>query len=301
MTMSYTSLVAAKGASGAIATWVNYTLLDIPVIVDEAQALLWGEGRLRCRELQTELVFTMPVNGGYQPLPARFLDPIGDIEVATYNSRIRHKDQAYVQNNRTYNETTGTLGTNPFTTTLGSNIVSVAVIAHGFAQDSEFYVTGATAFNGATINGTFPITGITDANNFTIDISILGTTPTASGSGGGSAATYICDALVVGNPYWWGIWDEKIHFDQGFSQISVCRLNYYQSPPLLSATTNPTNFLTVRYPNLMRVACMAAAADFMKDTEEYQKQFTRLSQMIEKIAMENDMQHRGMDLDTYTP
>jgi hypothetical protein len=200
MAMSYTSLTAAKGTSGAIATWSNYTLLDIPVIVDEAQALLWSEGRMRCREMQTELVFTMPVNGGSIALPSRFLDPIGHMEATTYNSRIKHKDQGYVQANRTYNETTGTLGTNPFTTTNGSNTVSVALTNHGFSQDSTFNTSGATTFNGVTTNGTFPITAITGTNSFTIDISILGTTPTGSGAGGGAAVNYICDSLVVGNP-----------------------------------------------------------------------------------------------------
>jgi hypothetical protein len=300
MAMTYLSLTAAKGASGAIATWVNYTQLDIPVIVDEAQAVLYGEGRLRCREMQTEYLFTGFNNTGFVALPPNFLDPIGDIMVGTYNSRIRHKDQAYIQNNRTYNETTGTLGTNPFTTVSGSNTVSVALASHGFAQDSIFSTLGATTFNGVTINGTFKITAIIDSNDFTIDISPLGTTPTGSSAGGGSAVTYVCDSLVVGNPYWWGIWDEQIHFDQAFNQTVLCRLNYYKSLPLLSPT-NLTNFLTNRYPNLMRVACMAAAADFMKDDTEYQKQFGRLQQMIEKIAMENDMQYRGLDHEPYIP
>jgi hypothetical protein len=54
MAMSYASPDAAKGTADAIATWVSYTLLDTPTIVDEAQTLLWGEGRLRCREMQPE-------------------------------------------------------------------------------------------------------------------------------------------------------------------------------------------------------------------------------------------------------
>ena len=300
MAMTYTSLTAAKGTSGAIATWTNYTKLDIPVIVDEAQALLYGEGRLRCREMQTDMVFTMPVNAGYQPLPARFLDPIGRIKVASFNNYIAHKDENYVEARRTYNETTGTLLSNPFTTASGSNTVSVALANHGFAQDSIFYTTGATAFNGVTIAGTFPITGITDTNDFTIDISILGTTPTGTGAGGSASATYICDTLVVGTPKYFAIWNEQIKFDQAFFQTSLCRLQYYQSLPLLSAT-NLTNFLTNRYPGLMRVACMAAAADFMKDGTEYQKQFGRLQSMIENISNENDMQYRGMEHETDTP
>jgi hypothetical protein len=48
---------------------------------------------------------------------------------------------------------------------------------------------------------------------------------------------------------------------------------------LIRRNDSPTNFITNRYPQLLRVACMAAA-DFMKDTEEYNKQFQRLVQMI---------------------
>src|SRR5580693_1835759 len=131
MAMTYTSLTAAKGTSGAIATWVNYTLLDVGTIVDEAQALLWGEGRLRTREMQSEYVFTAAINVGYVPLPPNFLDPIGDINTMSYNSRVKHRDPGYVKDNRTYNETNGTFLVNPFTTTAGSNTVSVFLESHG--------------------------------------------------------------------------------------------------------------------------------------------------------------------------
>ena len=295
MAMSYTSLTAAKGTSGAIATWVNYTKLDIPVIVDEAQSLLYSEGRLRTREMKTELVFTMPVNYSYIALPTGFLDPIGKIQTTSFNNRIEHKDENYVATARNYQETTGTLGANPFTTTASSNTVSVALAAHGFSQDSTINLTGATAFNGVTLNGTFPINGVPDANDFTIDITNLGTTPTGSGSGGGSAVNYICDALTPGTPYWWAIWDEQIKFDQAFFQTTLCRLQYFRSPPLLSST-NQTNFLTNRYPKLLRIACMAAAAEFMKDDTEYQKLLSRLQSSVEAVSMENDMEYRGLDL-----
>jgi hypothetical protein len=301
MAMSYTSLTAAKGTPGAIATWVNYTKLDIGTVVDEAQALLYGEGRLRTREMKTSYDFTLAVNQAYLPLPTGFLDPIGDLQMATFNTRVKHKDAAYVKNNRNYTETLGTLGTDPFTTTTSSNTVSVNLPGHGFTQASVFYTTGAAAFNGATITGTFPINGITDANNFTIDISILGPTPSGSGSGGGAAVTYICDAIVPGTPLFWAIWDERVQFDQPAFQTTLCRLHYYQSLPLLAKTSNETNFLTNRYPKLMRVACLAAAAEFMKDDAEYQKYVTRLVQSIEAISMENDMHERGMELDPYIP
>lgn len=304
MAMTWSSLIGPKTQAGSIALWTNYSLLDSETILDEAQTLLYSEARLRCREMMTDYVFTMPQYGAMVALPSGFLDPIGPINAASYNSQIRHKDSQYIQANRTYNETTGSLGTNPFTTTIGSVYVNVYLANHGFTQDSIFNVTGGTFTNGVTVNGTFPITAIVDANDFTIDITILGATPTAAGADGGSGCTYLCDALVAGNPYFWGIWTtsttEFIRFDQAFSQTTVCRLQYFQSLPLLSST-NQTNFLTNRYPKLMRIACMAAAAEFMKDDGEYQKWISRLQSATAMVEAENEMQYRGLELDPIIP
>jgi hypothetical protein len=301
MAMTYATLTGAKGATGAILTWVNYSKLSIDVgtIVDEAQALLYGLG-LRTREMRTEFNFSIPVGGSLIALPSRFLDPIGRIFMTSVNSWVRHKDQSFIKENRNYQETSGTLNTNPFATTNNSTVVTVNLPGHGFNQDSVFNTSGATAFNGVTINGTFPITAIVDANDFTIDITILGATPNAGGSGGGAAVAYLCDNLVPGFPNWFGIWNETIYFDTAFLQQTLCKLHYYQSLPLLSAS-NQTNFLTNRYPQLLRRACLAQAADWMKDTEEYQKHVTALSGLIEQISIENDMSMRGMEHDTDTP
>lgn len=298
MAMNYTSLIASKGSSGSIATWVEYSKLDLPPIVDEAQALLYSV--LRCREMLADYTFTMAAGQSYVALPPRFLDPIGRIYLTSITSTVRHKDANFLQRARNYAETSGTLGSNPFTTTSGSNTVTVNLVGHGFNQDSVLNTSGATLFNGATINGTFPITSIIDANNFTIDITVLGTTPSGSGAGGGSAVAYICDNLVAGSPSWFGIWNENIYFNTAFFQTSLCKLQFFQSLPLLSAT-NLTNFLTTRYPQLLRTACVAAAADFMKDDAEYQKGNARLAAMAQQISIENDMSLRGMELDTETP
>lgn len=299
MAMTYTSLVSAKGASGSIANWVSYTLLDIPPILDEAQSLIYS--LLRTREMMTERSFKIAANGALLALPDRFLDPIGRIQLPSINVSVRRKDSAFIQQNRNYTETSGTLGTNPFTTVTGSNSVTVAFASSGFSQDSVFNTSGATAFNGVTIEGTFPITAVAaNGNSFTIDISVLGTTPSGSGAGGGTAAAYICDQLVSGIPSWWGIWDEQIKFDVAFSQASLGKLQYYQSLPLLSST-NTTNFLTNRYPQLIRVATNAAAADFMKDDSEYQKGVTRLGAIVQGINIENDGQLRGMEISSENP
>lgn len=298
MAMSYTSLSAAKGVSGSVANWVNYSELDVPVIIDEAQTLLYS--LLRTREMLAQYAFTMPVGGSYIALPARFLDPIGRIRQTSYNLSVRHKDSQFVERQRNYTETSGTLGTDPFNVVLGSTSVSVTLANHGFNQDSLFYTSGASTFSGVAINGTFPITSIIDTNTFVIDISSLGTTPTSSAAGGGSAIAYVCDNLVAGMPIWFGIWNETIYFDAAFTQVTLCKLQYYQSLPLLSST-NLTNFLTSRYPHVMRKACQAAASDFMKDEVEHQKNMAELGAIVDRMSIENDMFMRGLELDTETP
>lgn len=296
MAMTYASLIAAKGTSGSIANWVAYTKLDLPPIVDEAQALLYM--RLRVREMRTSTAFAVPQSGDRLALPTGFLDPIGRIFVPTINLSIAHKDQGYVERARTYQETSGTLGASPLTTTNGSSQVTVNQPLHGFNQGSNIFLSGAAAVNGITANGTFDVVQIVDPNNFVIDT--LTQTASGSGSGGGSAIAYTCDSLVQGNPQYWGIWSETIYFDFAFAQQLLCRLAYYRSLPLLSST-NQSNFLTSRYPQLMRCACTTAAADFMKDTEEYEKGVTRLGSMINDVMAENDGVYRGIEVESETP
>lgn len=306
MSMNYTSLTAAKGVSGAVATWVSYSKLDIPPLVDEAQTILYGgvpgSLPLRCREMRNEMYFTMPQGGAFTPLPTGFLDPVGRIFQGSVNSTIRHKDENFITRARTYTESSGNLGTNPFLFGAGSTQVVVTLPGHGFSQDSMFNTSGATIFDSMTsgVNGTFPIVAINDVNTFVIDITALGTTPSSPGLGGGSNVSYICDNLVQGMPLWFGIWLERINFDMAFFQTTLCRMQYYQSPPLLSSS-NQTNFLTNRYPHVLRRACMLAAADFMKDDVEYQKHLTALNGLVTAINIENDMALRGLELDTEVP
>lgn len=296
MAMSYTSLTGNKGVSGSIMNWVSYSKLDIPVIVDEAQALIWTY--LRAREMTSKMSFQVPQFGSSVALPTGFLDPIGRIMVPTVNVDLSHKDAGFVMRSRNFTETTGVLGANPFTTTLGSSKFSVNLPGHGFAQESTITFTGATFARGINFNGTFDITSITDTNDFVCDT--LTQVATSGGSDGGAVVNYVCDTLQGVFPRWFGIWDEAIHFDGSMPQPYTMHLLYYRSLPLLSST-NQTNFLTSRYPQLMRTACQGAAADFMKDGGEYQKCLTRLQAIIQDIRIDNDGQYRGMELDTETP
>lgn len=297
MAMTYTSLVANKGISGSIANWVSYSRLDLPPIIDEAQALLYAV--LRVREMLTEYVFRVPSGNSEAALPARFLDPIGAIHVPTQNTEIRHRDHGLLLKARSYTTTSGTLGAAPLTTTNGSSSVSVAQTSHGFNQNGIYTISGSTAVGGLTLNSTFPITSITDADHFVIDASLVGTASSGA-TGGGSAVAYSCDNLIQTSPQIWAIWNEKMKFDGAFTDDSSCQLQYYQSLPLLSSS-NPTNFLTDRYPHLMRTACVASAADFMKDDTEYQKGMTRLAALATRINVENDGYLRGAEIYTETP
>jgi hypothetical protein len=46
---------------------------------------------------------------------------------------------------------------------------------------------------------------------------------------------------------------------------------------------------------------MAAAADFMKDTEEYNKELTALTTLIGSVNAEADLSYRGAEFGTDTP
>jgi hypothetical protein len=294
--MSYTSLVADKNTAGSIARWVNYSKLDADQILQEAQSLIYS--MLRVREMRTHFNFDVAVGGDRVALPGGFLDPIGKIAMLGTGAKIEQRYQNFIQRRRTYTETTGSLGSNPFTTTAGSTLVTVNLASHGFAQGATFFTAGAAAFNGVAVAGTFDVVAVADANDFVIDITPLGATPSASGTGGGAAATYICDNLVQGMPMYWGVWDETIFFDVAFSQQTNCNLQYFKALPILSATSR-TNFLTNRYPHLLRKACTAQAWDFLRNDTEYQKDIAALTALVEQVNAEGDLLYRGAQFDTY--
>lgn len=295
--MSYTSLTGAKNSAGSLMNWVNYSRLDTATVLDEAQSLLYQI--LRVREMRTEWTFGMAVGQANQPLPARFLDPIGKIFDITNVTDYGHVIESEILRNRSYDTSlSGSFGSSPFTTTSGSSHVSAALTAHGFTQDSTITIAGASAVNSITMNGSFPVITITDASNLIVDTG--DTLASASGAGGGASATYTGNKLVSGSPSRWSVWDEEVKFDVAVDTAAVMKLLYYRRPILLSAA-NLTNFLTDRYPKLLRVACMAAAADFMKDDVEYKKNIEALNNLVGATAAENDMIYRGSTFGTDTP
>ena len=83
-----------------------------------------------------------------------------------------------------------TLGANPFSTSNGSKIVTVTDAADGYNNGDFVTFSGATTFNGVTLNGQYQITTI--GNSPTSYTVTANTTANANGVGGGSSvvATY---------------------------------------------------------------------------------------------------------------
>ncbi len=96
-------------------------------------------------------------------------------------------DSSYVTTDITPYAATGTLGADPFTTANGSTSVTVNHTAHGRGVGDTVVLSGASAFNGVTMNGTFIVQTVIGANAYTITASAAAN---ASGSGGGAAVSY---------------------------------------------------------------------------------------------------------------
>lgn len=298
MAMTYNTLVAPKGTAGSLLNWVGYSKVDVVTVVDELQSLLYS--MLRVREMRSQWVFGIPAGGSKIALPARFLDPSGRLTDAI-GTRYHHRTESTVKDGRTYDTSlSGTFGSDPFTSgAVGSPIITAVLTGHGLTQDSDITIAGATAVDGITINGTSLVTSIIDADTFQFVVEDASAT-NGGVTGGGNAASYTANQLISGQPLQWAVWDEYLQFDGAFDTATQFRLLCYKSKPLLS-TSNPSNFLTNRYPQLVREAGMAAAASFMKDDNEYTKHMTALSQMIQSANAESDLGYQGADLDTETP
>lgn len=101
-------------------------------------------------------------------------------------------DKYYIINGTELNDVTPlrasvTLGLDPFTTTLGSNIVTVEHVAHGALVGDYVTFSGATDTGGllaAALNTEFTVASVVDADNYTIVVA--GDAATSGASGGGS-------------------------------------------------------------------------------------------------------------------
>lgn len=107
---------------------------------------------------------------------------------------------------------------------------------------------------------------------------------------------YESGSLIRGMPQWYGIYGEKFQFELAAESETIIGVVGYKKPALL-AGGNLTNFLTNRYPHLLRTACLVQAADFMSNDAKYQRHLSMLSALIEKTNAESDLSYRGVQLE----
>lgn len=98
--------------------------------------------------------------------------------------------------------------------------------------------------------------------------------------------------LETGDPARWAIIGETAYLNVLPSAAYSGMLLYYKRPTVLSGS-NLTNFLTIRYPALLRYACMAKAYEHMKQPEQAVGYTTLMLQAIQTAASTNEMWRRN--------
>lgn len=90
----------------------------------------------------------------------------------------------------------------------------------------------------------------------------------------------------------------NLKFDSPPDQAYPFLLYYYQQPAALAFSG--TNFLTIFYPRLLRAACCAMAAEFMKDAGQgtYDRTYWEQAALNElaKAQIESDRSQRSIDI-----
>ncbi len=86
-----------------------------------------------------------------------------------------------------------TLGSNPFTTTNGSPLVSVAHDDHGLEEGDVVLFSNSSSVGGLDLDTTFRVTSVTDADNYVVTAV---SNATSDANGGGSAVGYELPYLI---------------------------------------------------------------------------------------------------------
>lgn len=108
------------------------------------------------------------------------------------------------------------------------------------------------------------------------------------------ARVYESGTLVSGTPCKVSIFGEAFQFDCKYDTAATLKLVGFKTPTLLTVTTNETNWLTVRYPHLLRTACLVQAWDFLDNETNYQRELQRLMGLIESTNAQDDHSYRGI-------
>jgi len=97
----------------------------------------------------------------------------------------------------------------------------------------------------------------------------------------------------VGKPSIYSLFGEKVQFDCIADAAYSYKIMAFCQPEFLSEAA-PSNFLTTRWPTLLRTACLAIAADWTNDDARYQKFVARMQPLIQQANASDDRALLGM-------
>jgi hypothetical protein len=103
-------------------------------------------------------------------------------------------------------------------------------------------------------------------------------------------------ALPEGPPSYWCDMDTTIQFNTKADQAYTAKMVFFKKPTALSGS-NETNWLTDRYPSLLRRVCLMFAAEARKEMDLFNAQTVLAMQSIEEIKVESDLAMRGWEAD----
>lgn len=101
--------------------------------------------------------------------------------------------------------------------------------------------------------------------------------------------------LPEGMPTVWSIIDNAAQFDAIADEEFDYTLYYYGAPAALSGS-NLTNFLTVRYPTLLRRTCMMFAYEFMKQFDAQDRAELMANRALAEARIADDARRLGQEL-----
>lgn len=271
MAMNFNDLIGPKSRAGSIQNFVKFKPVPAEVILEEAQALIYSQ--LRVREMRASSLVSLGVGAFTAALPTGYLDPISMQDREGWNVIPElYESDDILNRRRLYN--------NDVVTTLSGTITAGAA-SLTVASAAEFPTTGSYSI--VIESEVLLVTAGQGTTTWTVTRGYAGTTAAAHSSG----AT-VDGSLESGTPMHVAVFDELFQFDLKADEARKLDLVYFKSLTLLSAS-NTTNFLTRRYPHLVRVACNARAAAFMKDNEERDTNTKELFALIEAANVESDL------------
>jgi hypothetical protein len=103
-------------------------------------------------------------------------------------------------------------------------------------------------------------------------------------------------ALPEGLSTYWTDYNDLIQLNTVADQAYTASMVFFKLPDALSSS-NPTNWLTIRYPTLLRRVCLMLAAETRKEFDTFDREEARALQAIEEIKVESDNSLRGIELD----